>query len=323
MKQSVERQPLVTVIIPTYNRAHLIGETLESILKQTYLNWECIVVDDGNDDYTEILLRTYVERDDRIIYYRRPESRPKGANACRNYGFELSKGKYINWFDDDDLMHEEKLETQVAALEASEYQLSVCQALMFKVSKSDTIGLRHEKIYSESSLYDFITQKMVFLTQAPFFRKDFLIKHRLRFDEHLQAAQEWEFISKVLYFAPRYHVSNRPLVYIRRHKENISQGMDYEKRKWHYFLARTKVYEFLKAKHTYPNKEQTELFLEHYLKTYFRELLFSGQYIKIGQVYKDVIRPMYGYLSRVKIVLFIYFVKLTGKGYSYRIKIID
>ena len=96
--------PIVSIIIPTYNRAHLISETLDSILTQTYTHWECIVVDDGSDDSTAELLAGYCKKDARFQYHQRPNDRPKGANACRNYGFELCKGEYINWFDSDDLM---------------------------------------------------------------------------------------------------------------------------------------------------------------------------------------------------------------------------
>lgn len=85
-------QPLVSIIIPTYNRAHLIGETLDSVLAQIYTNWECIVVDDGSTDSTAELLAFYVEKDSRFQYHHRPKDRLKGANACRNYGFELSRG---------------------------------------------------------------------------------------------------------------------------------------------------------------------------------------------------------------------------------------
>jgi len=95
---------LVSIIIPTFNRAHLLGETLDSVITQTYSNWECIVVDDGSYDYTEELMDFYSRKNPRIIFVRRPDNRPKGANACRNYGFELSKGKYVNWFDSDNFM---------------------------------------------------------------------------------------------------------------------------------------------------------------------------------------------------------------------------
>jgi len=107
------RTPLVSIIIPTYNRAHLIRETLDSVLAQTYSNWECIIIDDGSTDETNSLLTKYCAKDSRFQYQHRPNNRPKGANACRNYGFELSKGEYINWFDSDDLMMINKLELQV------------------------------------------------------------------------------------------------------------------------------------------------------------------------------------------------------------------
>ena len=58
--------PLVSIIIPTYNRAHLIGETLDSVLVQTYTHWECIVVDDGSTDGTDALLATYCKKDSRF-----------------------------------------------------------------------------------------------------------------------------------------------------------------------------------------------------------------------------------------------------------------
>ena len=58
--------PLVSIIIPTYNRAHLISETLDSILAQTYINWECIIVDDGSTDATGKVINEYIKRDNTI-----------------------------------------------------------------------------------------------------------------------------------------------------------------------------------------------------------------------------------------------------------------
>ena len=74
--------PLVSIIIPTYNRAHVIGETLDSVLLQTYCNWECIVVDDGSSDNTSEILDNYCKKDTRFQYYIRPTNRKKGAGSC-------------------------------------------------------------------------------------------------------------------------------------------------------------------------------------------------------------------------------------------------
>ena len=80
-----EGAPLVSIIIPTYNRAHLIGETLDSVLAQTYQNWECIIVDDGSSDNTDEVIGAYVEKDSRFKYYHRSDKDlPKEPSASRN-----------------------------------------------------------------------------------------------------------------------------------------------------------------------------------------------------------------------------------------------
>ena len=112
----MKNEPLVSVIIPTYNRAHLIGETLDSVLAQTYQNWECIIVDDGSTDNSDEVIGEYVNKDSRFKYYHRPEEHLPGGNGARNYGFKMSQGKYIQWFDSDDLMVAEKLELKVRAM---------------------------------------------------------------------------------------------------------------------------------------------------------------------------------------------------------------
>ena len=142
--------PLVSIIIPTYNRAHLLGETLESVLAQTYENWECLIIDDGSIDATDELMDFYCEKDSRIKYYHRPDIRQKGANACRNYGFEMCKGEFIQWFDSDDIIHADKLKIQVAALYNNNYNYSVCQTLVFSERITNILGLRHNKIISKN-----------------------------------------------------------------------------------------------------------------------------------------------------------------------------
>ena len=94
----------VSIIIPTYNRAELIGQTLESILAQTYTNWECIVVDDGSTDDTKEVVLSF--SDPRIKYfYKKNEER----SIARNFGIERSKGIYICFLDSDDIYYKDHL----------------------------------------------------------------------------------------------------------------------------------------------------------------------------------------------------------------------
>ena len=76
-------QPLVSIIIPTYNRAHLISETLRSIKLQTYQNWECIIIDDGSTDNSAEVIAEFCAQDNRSQFFKRPQNQPKGANTCR------------------------------------------------------------------------------------------------------------------------------------------------------------------------------------------------------------------------------------------------
>lgn len=112
----MSQEPLVSIIIPTFNRAHLIGETLDSVLAQTYQNWECIVVDDGSTDDTDSVMKGYCDKDSRFKYYHRPDEHLPGGNGARNYGFEMSNGKYVSLLDSDDLLYEYALEDKIKYL---------------------------------------------------------------------------------------------------------------------------------------------------------------------------------------------------------------
>ncbi|AFZ43440.1 glycosyl transferase family 2 [Halothece sp. PCC 7418] len=101
----------VSVIIPTYNGSRYICQTIESILSQTYQDWEIIVVDDGSVDATAALLNPYR---DRIRYYYQAN---QGVAAARNFGLAMARGCYINFLDHDDVLLPQKLALQVAVFQ--------------------------------------------------------------------------------------------------------------------------------------------------------------------------------------------------------------
>ena len=97
-----------SIVVPTYNRASLIGKTIESILAQTYPHFELIIVDDGSTDQTEEEVKKYLS--DKVSYYKKTNAE---RAAARNYGTLRSKGDYINWFDSDDIMFPDNLSVAV------------------------------------------------------------------------------------------------------------------------------------------------------------------------------------------------------------------
>jgi len=219
--------PLVSIIIPTYNRAHLICETLDSIIGQTYTNWECIVVDDGSTDHTDEILAAYCKKDNRFQYHHRPKDRLKGGNAARNYGFELSKGEYINWFDSDDIMLVDKLKIQLKAIIDDKSDFSVCGGAEFK---NDPLVFERKWILLKEGnlLFNHIKGDVVFGTNGPLFKKTFLLDKNV-FNETLIIRQEWEFFNRLLIKEPKVTLIN-DVLYLYRSIENSIRGeLNYKK----------------------------------------------------------------------------------------------
>ncbi len=109
--------PLVSIITPFLNTERFFEESIESVLKQTYKNWELLLVDDGSSDNSTTIARAYAEKYPGKIYYREHANHQNcGASASRNLGIQTSKGEYIAFLDSDDIYLPLKLEDQVMLL---------------------------------------------------------------------------------------------------------------------------------------------------------------------------------------------------------------
>ncbi|HEV3470614.1 MAG TPA: glycosyltransferase [Pyrinomonadaceae bacterium] len=104
---------LVSVIVPTYNYARFIGEMIESLLRQTYARWECVIVDDGSADDTQEVVARFAASDRRIRYFRQEN---RGQPGALNTGLRLAAGDYVQFLDADDLLGPRKLEAHVECL---------------------------------------------------------------------------------------------------------------------------------------------------------------------------------------------------------------
>lgn len=130
----------VSIIIPSFNRGNLIGETLNSVINQTHSDWECIVVDDGSIDTTKEVIREYEKKDARIKLYER-ERQPKGACACRNIGVANSVGELLVFLDSDDLLEPFCLKQRVEVMKCfPNLDFSIFPSLMFENHPND-LGL--------------------------------------------------------------------------------------------------------------------------------------------------------------------------------------
>lgn len=115
-------EELVSIIMPAYNCGDFIGITLESVIAQTYQNWEVIVINDCSTDNTESVVFNYKSRDPRIKYYKLNEN--SGAAVARNKATDLANGKYIAFLDSDDVWFPEKLTKQINFMKKHGYSFT-------------------------------------------------------------------------------------------------------------------------------------------------------------------------------------------------------
>ncbi|WP_299684314.1 glycosyltransferase family A protein [uncultured Dokdonia sp.] len=305
--------PLVSIIIPVYNRADIVGETLLSIQKQTYEYWECIVIDDGSTDTTMDVVSAFAKADSRITLHKRPDALPKGANACRNYGFSISSGTYVNWFDSDDLMVATKLEKQLASIRTTNTVFNVCQTMVFDHATKKELGLRSQHIISEDFFNDFIVDKIKWLTQAPLIESSFIKTHKITFDEQLHRSQERDFFIKILAVLEKYATIDEPLVYLRKHDNSISYGKRTDTKDSSTFQVNWNTY----VKHSAALTDQTKKYLIKLMKHGIREQIIIKNFTLARKFYKALLEskaPLsVGYKLKVQLAFCTYF--LCNKGY--------
>jgi glycosyltransferase involved in cell wall biosynthesis len=259
---------LISIIIPTFNRAHIIDETLDSILKQTYANWECIIVDDGSIDNSINVIDVYLKKDSRFIYYHRPSSLPKGANSCRNYGFEVSKGNLIKWFDSDDIMLPNHLEIACNKLVNEKLDFVITETLNFDNTTKAFLGnqFNFDKNKEVVSAENFALNRIGWMTV------DFLgtrkIVENINFNECIFYGDEYNFFIKLLHQPFKCGYINEIVTHRRIHKGSITLE-SLENDIGQKVTISTLKYQTAKDLIVYNNKKLIRWFLSGYMRYAF------------------------------------------------------
>ena len=176
---------LVSVIIPSYNRKGTIEKALNSVLSQTYSNLEIIVVDDCSTDGTELLFQSI---SDSKIRYHRLESN-SGACVARNTGVSLAKGSIIAFQDSDDIWHVDKLEKQIAYMDAGGFDFVTCGFYRISGEERRVIGLEKCPTDSEELWCSLLNHNWISTQTIVCKRKCFDV---IRFDPAIKRYQDWD-----------------------------------------------------------------------------------------------------------------------------------
>ncbi|WP_396148812.1 glycosyltransferase family 2 protein [Flavobacterium sp.] len=308
---------LVSIIIPTYNRANLIIQTLESIRNQTYREFECLIIDDGSDDNTEEVVQLFINADNRFQFLERPSNKIKGPNSCRNYGFEKARGEFIYFFDSDDFLKPHALETYINGFNPES------DGVLAQVERVDRItGILQDinSIDSENLIEDYFLNKVSYFVCGILWRKPFLDNQPELFDEAIGHHDEWDFNLRMIYAKARIVKIYQPLVVYYQHqhsfKKEIQKANDIQIESA--IKARYKHLKILAEQ----NPDNEKIFLKHiadYHKKTVRNKLIAHQnnwfvyykkacvlYLRINS-FTPLLKMSYGVVSY----------SLFNKGYSF------
>jgi glycosyltransferase involved in cell wall biosynthesis len=206
---------MISIIIPTYNRGRLIKKSIWSILRQTYQNFELIIVDDNSDDGTEDIVKNI--KDNRIRYIKHENN--KGANVARNTGISNSTGEYIAFQDSDDEWLEDKLEIQINELIKN--KVDVVASSFYRYSKNEKRELIPEKSIKDEQISVDLFYGNFISTQTILGKRECFVEES--FDESFPRFQDWELIIRI---SKKYkvHFINKPLVNVYVQDDSISQN---------------------------------------------------------------------------------------------------
>jgi glycosyltransferase involved in cell wall biosynthesis len=211
--------PLVSVVIPTYNRAATIGASLESVFRQDYPNLEIIVVDDGSKDDTGRVMEPYVAKG---VRYLRQENR--GAPAARNAGVERASGELIAFLDSDDAWEPNKISAQVRCLRESFPETALVYTGMKKVDQNGAL-LGYKTPSKRGSIYiDLLKDNVVGSTSTALVKAS-VVREVGGFDTALRSRQDLDLWLRI---AKKYSIDYvaDPLVIYSVHTDRISSNMD-------------------------------------------------------------------------------------------------
>jgi len=265
------KEKKVSVIIPTYNRAHVLKRSIQSVMNQTYKELEIIVVDDGSTDDTKDLINKLQQQDERIKYIRHDKNR--GAAAARNTGIKASAGIYIAFNDSDDEWLPTKLEEQVSILENTPPYIGVVYTGLLRIEKDRKIYLPSAKIRKkDNNIHKEIIKNKFIGLPSMLMRKVCFEKVGL-FDEQLPALEDWELLIRVSkYFKFKY--IPKPLVIAHSLSNRVSTPQTHAKAR-----------KLILQKHYREFSQHKKLLIKHlllYLLLVLLSLLDNKIYYKIA-----------------------------------------
>ena len=224
---------LISIIVPCYNQAHFLDACLQSVMEQSYVNWECIIVNDGSPDNTAEIAKIWTEKDNRFKYIYKENG---GLSSARNAGIIIAKGEFIQLLDSDDVLQKDKLQTQINAfLNDTEIDIAVSGYRYFEDGHSELKILGRDNFLPEiaimkndSDIIELLNVRNPMVISAPLYKKRVFETVGL-FDEDLFSLDDWDFHTRCALHKLKFqHVGFLPnsFTLIRLHGESMMRNVE-------------------------------------------------------------------------------------------------
>ena len=212
----MEQNPLVSVVIPTYNRAHYLGEAIDSVLQQTYPHYEIIVIDDGSKDNTPEVVAKYGSR---VISVRKENG---GLARARNAALSHVKGELVCFLDDDDRWVPEKLEKQVACFQ-EDPALDLCYSASVTFMEGEEVRIEDGFIGEKADFHTVLNHE--FPPIMTLMVRTSVMQELNGFDTTVPGVEDWDLELK-LFAGYKVRGIRERLVEIRNHRNNMSKNLE-------------------------------------------------------------------------------------------------
>ncbi|MEH2458680.1 glycosyltransferase family 2 protein [Nostoc sp.] len=243
--------PLVSIVVTCFNQASYLERSVKSVLLQTFADIECIMVDDGSTDNTQEVAQQLISLDSRVSYFYKENG---GVSSSRNFGFKQAQGKWIQFLDGDDWIHEDKIQFQLdhlSALYAQENTVFYTDYERVFIDREQQIINREENIVGYLSREQLIERLLIpdFLADSPFplLQQCLLMSRDVQdkkiFDERLKALQDRDFTIDLLIANVNFVYTPLIGAYYTKHQSNRTNNWSYMKA---YYIL---LYETVCSKH--------------------------------------------------------------------------
>ncbi|AZA52314.1 glycosyltransferase family 2 protein [Chryseobacterium sp. G0201] len=250
----------ISVIVPCYNQAFFLDDCINSLIDQTYQNWECILINDGSTDNTEEKSLEWQKNDSRIKYIKKTNG---GLSSARNKGIENITGDFVQFLDCDDFLYKEKFEKSIQKISNLHNTVIITNFKRFdNATKTDLPPhcILDEKYFSQREILLKWDNTFSIPIHCAIFSKDIVEKYK--FDEELRAKEDWVFWLQAYGENPKTHYINEPLLAYRMSSAGMTNN--------EFFMYENKAKAIVKFEQIISDKDL--------LREFFKENLLATMY---------------------------------------------